>query len=147
MTIARVSAASAFGATCFLGVLLCAEPALQGQEEAAARSEARYEVVVEKDIRIPVRDGTRLALDLYLPAQDGKPVPGKHPTLLARTPYNKNGAAAEARWFAARGYAVVVNDVRGRYASEGSWRMIVDDPDDGADVLGWIGRQPWSTGK
>src|SRR5579862_6008471 len=69
---------------------------------------APYEVVVTKDIRVPMRDGTKLALDLYLPAKDGKPVEGKHPTLLARTPYNKNGQAAEARWFAARGYAVVL---------------------------------------
>src|SRR5205809_663200 len=101
----------------------------------------------EKDIRVPVRDGTRLALDLYLPARDGKPLPGKHPTLLARTPYNKNGSTAEARWFASRGYAVVVNDVRGRYASEGSWRMLVDDPNDGYDLLQWIGSQPWCNGR
>jgi putative CocE/NonD family hydrolase len=113
----------------------------------AARSEARFEAVVEKDVRVPVRDGTRLALDLYLPGHDGKPVDGKYPTLLARTPYDKNGVAAEARWFAARGYAVVVNDVRGRYASEGHWRMLVDDPDDGFDIAAWIGKQPWSTGK
>jgi len=55
----------------------------------------------------------KLALDLYLPAHNGQLAVGKHPTLLARTPYNKNGMAAEARWFAARGYAVAVNDVRG----------------------------------
>src|SRR5262249_56957591 len=82
-------------------------------------------------------DGTRLALDLYRPVP-----PGKYPVLLARTPYNKNGTATEARWFAARGYAVVVNDVRGRYASESSWRMIVDDPADGYDVAEWIGKHP-----
>src|SRR5207253_253651 len=79
--------------------------------------------------------------------QDGKPLPGRHPTLVARTPYNKNSAAAEARWFASHGYAVVLNDVRGRYASEGVWRMIVDDPNDGYDILSWIGQQAWSTGK
>jgi putative CocE/NonD family hydrolase len=114
---------------------------------ARGQAPARYEVAVEKDVRVSVRDGTRLALDVYLPAQDGKPLPGRHPTLMARTPYNKNEVAADARWFAARGYAVVVNDVRGRYASEGGWRMLVDDPDDGFDVLAWVGRQPWSTGK
>lgn len=108
---------------------------------------ARNEVVVQKDVMVAVRDGTRLALDLYLPAKDGQPLPGKHPTLLVRTPYNKNGAAAEARWFASRGYAVVINDTRGRYASEGHWQMIVDDVNDGHDVARWVGRQPWSTGK
>jgi putative CocE/NonD family hydrolase len=113
----------------------------RGQTPKVGTSEARFEVAVEKDLLVPVRDGTRLALDLYRPAP-----PGKYPVLLARTPYNKNGTATEARWFAARGYAVVVNDVRGRYASEGSWRMIVDDPADGYDVAEWIGKQPWSDG-
>jgi putative CocE/NonD family hydrolase len=94
-----------------------------------------------------MRDGTRLALDLYRPARDGRPLPGRFPTLLARTPYNKNGTASEARWFAARGYAVVVNDVRGRYASEGNWRMLVDDPADGYDLLDWMARQSWCNGR
>jgi putative CocE/NonD family hydrolase len=116
--------------------------AARGQTPKVGTSEARFEVAVDKDLLVPVRDGTRLALDLYRPVP-----PGKYPVLLARTPYNKNGSAAEARWFAARGYAVVVNDVRGRYASEGSWRMIVDDPADGFDVADWIGKQPWSDGK
>jgi putative CocE/NonD family hydrolase len=69
------------------------------------------------------------------------------PALLARTPYNKNGMVGEARWFAARGYAVVINDVRGRYASEGEWRFILDDPNDGYDISKWIGLQSWSNGK
>src|SRR3989454_1524635 len=106
------------------------------------------DVRVEKDIRVPARDGVRLALDLYLPASaDGAPAPGKHPVLLSRTPYNKSGAEGESRWFCEKGYAVVVNDVRGRYASEGEWRMIVDDPSDGYDVVKWILAQPWSSGK
>ena len=104
-------------------------------------------VVVEKDIRVTMPDGVRLALDLYRPAAGADPAPGKLPVLLARTPYDKNGVEREARWFAARGYAVVVNDVRGRYASEGVWRMILDDPTDGARVTGWIVEQPWSSGK
>jgi putative CocE/NonD family hydrolase len=129
-----------------LAFLALARP-VPGQAPAVPRSEARYEVVVEKDVKVPVRDGTRLALDLYLPAADGRPLPGRLPTLLVRTPYNKNGSVAEARWFAARGYAVAVNDCRGRYASEGVWRMIVDDPDDGYDVCAWLGKQPWCSGR
>ncbi|HTK78242.1 MAG TPA: CocE/NonD family hydrolase [Gemmataceae bacterium] len=105
------------------------------------------DVAVEWDVKVAVRDGTKLALDLYLPAANGKALPGKHPTILVRTPYNKTGVNPEARWFAARGYAVVVNDTRGRYASEGVWRMIVDDPNDGYDICGWIVKQPWSSGK
>jgi putative CocE/NonD family hydrolase len=118
-----------------------------GQTPDVPKSEARYAVVVERNIKVPVRDGTRLALDLYLPAADRQAVPGRHPTILVRTPYNKNGTESEGRWYAARGYAVVVNDCRGRYASEGTWHMLVDDPDDGFDVCAWIVRQPWSSGK
>ncbi|HLJ94705.1 MAG TPA: CocE/NonD family hydrolase [Gemmataceae bacterium] len=133
--------------SCFLGGLIGVEPFLRAQTKTRAPTEAPFEVVVEKDRHVSMRDGTRLALDLYLPAQNGKPLSGKHPTLLARTPYNKNGLAAESRWFAARGYAVVVNDVRGRYASEGNWRMLLDDPNDGYDLMEWIGKQPWTNGK
>jgi uncharacterized protein len=115
--------------------------------QAPATSTASFEVVVEKDIKVPVRDGVKLALDRYLPGRDGKAIAGQHPTLLVRTPYNKSGVEAEARWYAARGYAVVVNDVRGRYASEGEWRMIVDDPSDGFDIISWVGQQPWCSGK
>jgi putative CocE/NonD family hydrolase len=134
------------GLLLFLGLFLCIPP-LRGQTPHVTQSKAQYEVVVEKDVRVPVRDGVKLALDVYLPAQDGKPLPGKHPTLLSRTPYNKAAPVAEARWFASRGYAVVVNDVRGRYESEGQWRMIVDDPNDGYDIAAWIGQQPWCNGK
>jgi putative CocE/NonD family hydrolase len=107
--------------------------------------QSHYEVAVQKNLRVAMRDGTRLALDLYLPRAVNSAT--RFPTLLARTPYNKDGTAAEATWFAARGYAVVVNDVRGRYASEGVWRFLLDDPNDGYDLLQWIGRQPWSNGK
>jgi putative CocE/NonD family hydrolase len=119
----------------------------RSQAPVVALSAARFEVSVEKNIPVPMRDGVKLAVDLYLPAQHGKLVPGKQPTLLARTPYNKAGLAGEAHWFAARGYAVVVNDVRGRYASEGEWRFILDDPNDGFDLISWIGKQAWSSGK
>ena len=68
--------------------------------------------------------------------------------LLERTPYGKDGAAAAAvaQYFVPRGYVVVVQDVRGRYQSEGRWRPIVDDPNDGIDTAAWIGAQSWSDG-
>jgi putative CocE/NonD family hydrolase len=147
MIFSRIPLSSAIGLDCFIAALICVGPSLRGQVKSVGTSEARYDVIVAKDIRVPMRDGVRLALDLYLPAQDGQPLPGKYPTLLVRTPYDKNGSTAEARWFAARSYAVVVNDVRGRYASEGRWRMLVDDPNDGYDLLQWIGKQPWCNGK
>src|SRR5262249_58627289 len=108
---------------------------------------AEYGVAVEKDVMIPVRDGTRLAADIYRPARDGVPVAGRFPTLLTRTPYDKKGAGTEGKFYAERGYNVVANDVRGRYASQGIWRLIADDPRDGFDVVEWIAAQPWSDGK
>jgi putative CocE/NonD family hydrolase len=114
--------------------------------EAAGRA-AEFGVVVEKDVTIVVRDGTKLAADLYRPARDGKAAEGRFPTLLTRTPYNKDGAAKEGRYYAERGYNVVANDVRGRFGSEGTWRLIADDPADGFDVVEWIAAQPWSDGK
>ncbi len=89
----------------------------------------------------------KLAADVYRPGQGGVALPGKFATLLSRTPYNKTPVAPEATWFAARGYVVVVNDVRGRYASEGTWQWMVDDVNDGFDVITWIGQQDWCSGK
>ena len=108
---------------------------------------AEYQVTIEKNVIIPMRDGVRLAADLYRPAQDGKPASGRFPAVLTRTPYDKTGVGGEGRYYAERGYVVVANDVRGRYASEGTWRLIADDPQDGFDVVEWIARQDWSDGK
>ncbi|HWE40720.1 MAG TPA: CocE/NonD family hydrolase [Isosphaeraceae bacterium] len=106
------------------------------------------EVAVAVDVRIPMRDGVKLAADLYRPARGGKAIEGRFPTLLMRTPYNKGkGDSAEGKYYASRGYNVVVNDVRGRFASDGAWRMMVDDPADGFDTVEWIASQPWSDGK
>lgn len=106
------------------------------------------EFVVETNVMIPMRDGVRLAADVYRPAKDGRPIAGRFPTLLTRTPYSKgDGRSAEGEYYARRGYNVVANDVRGRYKSEGTWRLIVDDPQDGFDVVEWIAKQEWSDGK
>jgi putative CocE/NonD family hydrolase len=117
----------------------------QGPEPSKRAVE--FGVVVEKNVMIPMHDGVRLAADIYRPARDGKPAPGRFPTLLTRTPYDKNGARGEGEYYAPRGYVVVANDVRGRYASEGTWRLIADDPQDGYDVVEWIAQQEWSDGK
>jgi hypothetical protein len=82
-----------------------------------------------KNVMLRMRDGTRLSTDIYRPARGGAPVEGRFPSLLERTPYNKErGAAGVAQYFVPRGYVVIVQDVRGRYQSEGRWRPIVDDP-------------------
>ncbi len=120
---------------------------VRAQGPQPSRRPAEYGVVIEKDAKIPMRDGVRLAADVYRPARDGKPVPGRFPTLLTRTPYDKNGVKGEGIYYAERGYVVVANDIRGRYASEGTWRLIVDDPQDGLETVEWIARQDWSDGK
>ncbi len=113
---------------------------------AAEPSRAVYEVSVQKSVMVPMRDGVRLATDLHFPAKDGKPAPGRWPAVLLRTPYNKDNAAKGGHPFARYGYVVVIQDTRGRYHSEGRWRMLVDDPADGYDAVEWIAAQPWSDG-
>lgn len=96
-----------------------------------------------------MRDGVSLAADIHRPAKDGQPLEMPLPALLHRTPYNKSNEAAvlEASFFATRGYVTVVQDCRGRYASEGGFTKYVDEGQDGYDTLEWIGQQPWSNGK
>lgn len=110
-------------------------------------SEPKDQVAVEKDIMVPMRDGVRLATDLYLPCKDGRVVSDKLPAILTRLPYNKDGARSLGMYYAARGYAFVAQDTRGRYKSEGVWHMLTDDGPDGLDTAEWILRQPWSNGK
>src|SRR5262245_47397497 len=133
---------------CIPLLLVALAPAASGQSPQVTERAAEFEVAVETNVMIPMRDGVRLAVDIYRPAKDGRPVEGKFPALLTRTPYDKgNGRSSEGEYYAKRGYVVVINDVRGRYASEGTWRLIADDPQDGYDVVEWIARQPWSDGQ
>jgi uncharacterized protein len=133
--------------TLFAGLLLCLQPALSAQAPATPAPEAAGDVVVQSDVMVAMRDGIQLATDIYLPAQGGKARSGRFPALLMRTPYNKEVRAAPfARYFAARGYVVVVQDVRARYKSQGHWRPWYDDGRDGYDTAAWIGRQSWSDG-
>src|ERR1700684_920164 len=88
------------------------------------------------------RDGVTLRSDIYRPGGEGQ-----FPVLLQRTPYDKNGEANFARSAAARGYLVVVQDVRGRYASEGEWYPFKHESDDGYDTVEWVAALPHSNGK
>ena len=110
---------------------------------------APFEIVAQRDLMVEARDGVRLATNLFLPGRDGAAAPGRFPTVVARTPYGKDfgTAAALHTHFVPDGYAVVIQDVRGRYGSEGRWRPLSDDGADGADLLAWIAAQPWSDGK
>jgi hypothetical protein len=112
-----------------------------------------YGVSLAKDVMIPVRDGVRLATDLYRPAIDGEIVDGRFPTILCRTPYDKTDRryAEIADFFVPNGYAVCLQDVRDRYRSEGTGEyfhtVTVRQGEDGYDTIEWIADQRWSNGR
>lgn len=111
---------------------------------------AEIEVIIEKNILIPMRDGVCLSTDLYFPAKCGSLIDGKHPTLFYRTPYRKADFATRFKhfeYFAKRGYIVLLQDCRGRYESEGDFDFMLSDAEDGYDTLQWIDSQDWSNGK
>ncbi len=96
---------------------------------------------------IPMRDGKKMATDLYLPAGQGK-----FPVILVRTPYGKQGVAGFGIDGVKHGYAVVAQDTRGRAASEGENLPFIGDGwweghQDGLDTLEWLVKQPWCNGK
>lgn len=116
-----------------------------GVRARAQDAAARATVTVTGDVMVPMRDGVRLATDIYLQSQVTATLPKKLPTILIRSPYGKDDEPLGPFW-AARGYAVVVQDTRGRYKSEGVWHWLTDDGPDGLDTDEWISRQPWSNG-
>ena len=93
-------------------------------------------------VMVPMRDGIRLATDLYLPSTHGS-----HPVILGRTPYGKATSASFGADGARRGFVVVVQDTRGRHASEGENLPFHRDVADGADTVAWILGQPWCNGR
>ena len=100
--------------------------------------------VLEKNVPVPMRDGVVLRADVIRPAEGGK-----FPVLLYRTPYGKEDEQREYTTFkhaAERGYAVVIQDVRGRYQSDGDFRPYENEGRDGYDTIEWSAGQPWSTG-
>src|SRR5437867_7625978 len=122
-------------ASLFLGIRVGAQPA-----GPYPRPQGAHPVTVERSLMVPMRDGVRLATDLYRPTD----VAGPLPTILMRTPYNKAGSAGAGNYFASHGYAVAVQDVRGKFESEGQFRVYEGDMTDWSDAFDWVGAQPWS---
>jgi hypothetical protein len=91
---------------------------------------------------VPMRDRVRLATDVYLPTGAGK-----FPVLVCRTPYGKAGVHGDAVYLASRGYVVLAQDCRGRFASEGRFYGFVNEGPDSYDAIEWAARQPWSDGQ
>ncbi len=103
-------------------------------------SKPTYAVKIEKGVKIAMRDGVKLAADIYRPD-----APGKFPVILQRTSYGRD-KALEASFYARRGYVFVAQDVRGKFDSEGEWRPFIHEPKDGYDTIEWCAAQPWSSG-
>lgn len=131
----------------FRQLALIAALLLGGSLPLAAEEQDLFDVLAESNVMVPMRDGVKLATDVYRPARGETPVEEQFPVILTRTPYNKNGNASLGKYYAARGYVFVAQDTRGRYGSEGIWHMLTDDGPDGADCAAWIANQSWSNGK
>lgn len=120
------------------------------------------DVHVTRDVMVTMRDGVRLATDLYRPARDGVPLQAPLPVLLERTPYDKLGVNHGDRTrddpeprskpelavdFVRGGYVVALQDCRGRYGSEGVFEKYLAEGEDGFDTVEWLARQPWCDGQ
>jgi putative CocE/NonD family hydrolase len=126
-----------------IGIFVCtviAEP-LFGQDAA----------MIDQKVMMPMRDGIRLATDIYRPKGEGK-----YPVVFSRTPYNFNtwvdgkmvtGPLQAAYEAVSRGYVYVVQNERGRFFSEGEWDILGTPITDGYDALEWMSKQKWSNGK
>ena len=96
---------------------------------------------------VETRDGERLATDVYLPIREAGMNVGKVPAVLVRTPYGKGNHVEMYYRFVQRGYAVVIQDTRGREDSTGRWQPNYYEVEDGDDTLNWIAAQDWSDGQ
>ena len=114
--------------------------ALSGAEVRPVSDQIR----VDSNVAVPMRDSVKLYADVYRPVRSGK-----YPVLVVRTPYGKQreGIHETLIKFAQRGYAVLVQDVRGRFESEGKWDPFRYEAEDGYDTVEWAAKQPWSNGK
>ncbi len=121
-----------------------------------AGSEAEFGINVSLDVYIPMRDGVRLATDIYRPAlPDGENAPGSFPVILGRTSYDKSNPViwvdAVAKFFTPRGYVVMLQDLRGRGRSEGTGQYFhtanQNEGPDGFDTIEWAAAQEWCNGR
>src|SRR5262245_60190740 len=104
-------------------------------------------ILVEKHLAVRMRDGVELVTDVYRPQTEAR-----LPTLLQRLPYDKElpsltNVGSNLLRIVQAGYAVVVQDTRGRYASPGTFNPFFDEAEDGADAVAWAAGQPWSNGR
>ena len=133
-----------------------------GRARRADSAPTPFEVALESNIRVRMRDGVHLATDVYRPARGGRAVAGRFPVIMERTPYGRNVTsfrdftaenhtpktrAEVAEFYVRNGYVVIFQDCRGRHDSEGEFTKYLNEGADGFDTCRWIGAQPWSNGR
>src|SRR5262245_48179138 len=129
---------------CGIFAVVAASWIMPGAVMAASSDELK----IDRNVFVAMRDGTRLATDLYLPAQSAN---ARVPVILIRTPYSKDvrytpqatQPTSLLRFFVANGYAVAVQDKRGRHRSEGTYIVSGGDAEDGYDTVDWLSKQSW----
>src|SRR5512147_2749679 len=125
-----------------LAIALGSSTATSAAAQNAVRAETTW--VREHDVAVPMRDGVILRADVWRPQGSGP-----FPVLVYRTPYGKTAAQVDYTTFGKavqRGYAVVMQDVRGRFASDGAFEPYRGEGRDGYDTIEWAAQQPWSNG-
>ena len=123
-------------------VLFAAIPAFVAQP-VSAQTTNKAPTTNLRDLQVAMRDGVHLTTDVFLPAATGR-----WPAVLVRTPYSRHSPFIRSyRVFVSNGYALVVQDLRGRYSSGGSFGLISQEGPDGNDAINWIAAQPWSNGR
>ena len=136
-----------------IGLFACAAitTTTSAQDTASIYRKLDSIAVIDQKVMMPMRDGIRLATDIYRPKGDGK-----HPIVFSRTPYNFNTwvdgkmttrTLEDAYQAVSRGYVYVVQNERGRFFSEGEWDILGTPITDGYDALEWMSKQAWSNGK
>ena len=106
------------------------------------RARRQYQVIHEKNVSMKTRDGITLYADVFRPD-----APGRFPVLVSRTPYSKDNFTDSNVFFAGNGYVTLMQDVRGRFSSEGKYYPLVNEIADGYDTVEWAARLPWSNGR
>ncbi len=145
-----------FSSFLLLAVATPAQPPAPNAQQIAARNATEKELasiaIVERKLLVPMRDGKRMATDVYRPKDTSK----KYPAIFVRTPYNfnfwdvRNGAPRDMNaelQAVKRGYAYVEMNERGHFFSEGEYDILGPPLTDGADAISWMSKQPWSNGK
>lgn len=135
----------------FLTLLLVMVLSVAFSQEKSIIDQLEEVAIVDQKVMMPMRDGVRLATDIYRPKGDGK-----YPIVFSRTPYNFNTwgngemntrTMQTALSWVEKGYAYVVQNERGRYFSEGDWDILGVPLTDGYDAFEWMSKQDWSNGK